>query len=46
MLGRGISLATLLAVEMSSNFSVKRDCGTGVASPASLVHAAAPYLQR
>lgn len=30
----------------SSNFSVKRDCGTGVVSPSSLYRAAAPYLQR
>lgn len=28
------------------NISVKRDCGTGVVSPASLFRAAAPYLQR
>lgn len=28
------------------NTSVKRDCGTGVASPVNRFRAAAPYLQR
>lgn len=30
----------------AANHSVKRDCGTGVAFPASHFRAAAPYLQR
>jgi hypothetical protein len=30
----------------SPNLAVKRDCGTGVVAPVSLVRAAAPYLQR
>jgi hypothetical protein len=31
---------------LMSNLSVKRECGTGVVSPADRSRAAAPYLQR